>query len=607
MAIEKEIKIKVDTTQANKNVDGLNDSVEQVGTTAEESGDKASKAINGVSKSSKGAEKSAKGASLGVKAIGTAIKAAGIGLALALFAKLAEVMSKNQKVSDALSVVFGTVSNVLGQVVNGVVDAISAVYEATNGFNSLGKVLSGLVTLALTPLKLGFYGVKLGLQEAQLAWEESFFGDKDPETIKQLNKRIEETRKNIIEVGADAIQAGSDVYNNFSTAIDEVTALGTAGINALSDVSIKAAYEQSKLNVELTNTAALAEASLQGLIEKYDRQAEQLRQVRDDEAKSIKERIDANEELGRVLDEQAKAQKALAGTRVALAQQELALNKDNIEAQKAVIEAQNEVLAIEAQVEGFRSEQLVNRNSLLREQKEILRELNEIGKADLELAKEEAAQLRDDRIAQIELQVEDEKEKFRLLAAARKDYDDTIAALDLEAAEKAKKVAEANEQIAKKEADAKVKNIGKVSETIDAFAELANEKTAEGKTLAVASSTINTFRGVSDALAATTVTPFETALKFANAAAIGVAGLKNVKDILKVQVPNGGGGGSAAVSSSATQGATAPAFNLTANSGVNQLAGDVSGAEPVRAYVVGSDVTTQQQMDMATFGQAGLG
>ena len=35
----------------------------------------------------------------------------------------------------------------------------------------------------------------------------------------------------------------------------------------------------------------------QGLVEKYDLQAEQQRQIRDDESKTIEERIKANEKL----------------------------------------------------------------------------------------------------------------------------------------------------------------------------------------------------------------------------------------------------------------------------------------------------------------------
>ena len=47
--------------------------------------------------------------------------------------------------------------------------------------------MSGLLTLAITPLKLAFYEIQLALQVAQLAWEKSFFGGGDEAKIKELN------------------------------------------------------------------------------------------------------------------------------------------------------------------------------------------------------------------------------------------------------------------------------------------------------------------------------------------------------------------------------------------------------------------------------------
>jgi hypothetical protein len=42
-------------------------------------------------------------------------------------------------------------------------------------------------------------------------------------------------------------------------------------------------------------------------------------------------------------------------------------------------------------------------------------------------------------------------------------------------------------------------------------------------------------------------------------------------------------------------------FNVVGNTGVNQLAETLSGQEqqPIQAYVVGSEVTTQQGLDMS--------
>ena len=46
-------------------------------------------------------------------------------------------------------------------------NTFTAVSKATGGFDALGKVLSGLVTIGLAPLKIGFYAIKLGLEQAQ--------------------------------------------------------------------------------------------------------------------------------------------------------------------------------------------------------------------------------------------------------------------------------------------------------------------------------------------------------------------------------------------------------------------------------------------------------
>ena len=40
-----------------------------------------------------------------------------------------------------------------------------------------------------------------------------------------------------------------------------------------------------------------------------------------------------------------------------------------------------------------------------------------------------------------------------------------------------------------------------------------------------------------------------------------------------------------------------PQFSMVGTSGINQLAQSVAQDRPLRAYVVGSDVTTQQELD----------
>ena len=658
--IKKEIEIVVETGAANKEAKQLKDTIEETGGVAKKSGAEATKSIEEVGKASKNTEKSAKGASIGIKAIGLGLKALGIGAVTAAIAFFADALSRNQKFTDALSTALETIALVFTQVVNAIVKTVEQVNASSAGFDSLGKVIKGLLTLAITPLKLSFFAIKLALQEAQLAFEKSFFGDKDPKTIKQLNEDIDKTRLNILEVGADAVKAGKDVALNVAGAIGELASAAAIATDNLGKISVKSAFEQAKVTNQLKNTAELAAASIQGLIEKYDREAELLRQIRDDDRLSIEQRIKANNDLGLKLDEQAKAQKDLANVGLQLARQNLKGNEDNQAFRKAEIEALNEIAAIEATVTGFRAEQLTNRNALDKERIELLRELNEIGKTDVELAKLEAEQLRDDRLIQISLQVEDTKEKFRLLAEAQKDFNATITEIDETEKERLDKIeieknkkdidsfnlkiendalsfenrleiikqqeeainnsifasddertkalkanSDARTNIEKLEADSKAMLLASVSSSLQQAGKIAGEETEAGKALAVASALINTYQGIS----AGVKLGFPAAIPAVLAAA--TVGFKSVKDIIAVKTPMGGGssvGGSAASAAGGGR-QSSPAFNLTGRSNVNQLQTGIDQQEtaPVRAFVVSQDVTNQQAADRATRSQASFG
>ncbi len=62
--------------------------------------------------------------------------------------------------------------------------------------------------------------------------------------------------------------------------------------------------------------------------------------------------------------------------------------------------------------------------------------------------------------------------------------------------------------------------------------------------------------------------------------------------------PSGGGGGTPA---------PAPQFNVVGNSGVNQIAQTLGNQQPVQAYVVANNVTTQQSLDRNIVNNASLG
>ena len=619
MAIKKQIIIDADTSSAQKGVDDLSDSVKELDKNLEKAGDESEKTIKKTDDAAKKSKKSVSSLSTGFKSLGTAIKATGIGLVVAAVAALTVAFTKNQRVMDKVSEVFETISIVFSKVTDALINVYDSVAQNTENFNGLKAVMLGLLNLAITPLKVAFFGIQLAIQNAQLAWEKSFFGDKDANTIKELNASIKLTEEALFEVGKKAVESASSIVTNFKDAVGEVGAIGTKVGEELSKVSVSAAYEQAQINVQLKNTAQLAVAQQQRLVEQYDRLAEQQRQIRDDNSKSIEERIIANEKLAGVLEKQEKALLAGAGAQIAAAQAEL--NKNNtIENQVALTEALANKEGILAQVEGFRSEQLVNRIALKKEEIDLDNSISDAEKQrqldkldfEAELATTEEgknAKLQERLDLENEILLEDLARKKELYAEgtqarvdAEQEFADKKQELDQNQILLNNKII-ADTKAADDKADAdKIKDAELVEQTKYKLADktfqtiglLAEENSKLGKATAAAQALVNTYQGITAELATKTATPFGFALKIANIAATTAIGFKAVKDILSTSAssstsaPSGGG----------TGGATAPSFNLVAGSGTNQIAEGISQQPtPLRAFVVSSEVTTAQSLD----------
>ena len=353
------MEIDVNASAAQKDVQKLTNQFKELGKSAPQS-------IQDIDDGVESTVKSTKSLATAFYGVGVAIKALGIGLIIGALSTLKEVFMGNQKVADTFAVVMGTVSNIFSQVTNVIVSMVEKVGSATNGFEGLKKTIGGLLTLSLTPLKAAFYGIKLTIDEVRLAWEESIFGDGDPKTIKKLTERIDETKTSLKEVGTDAVAAGKQVANNIGKAVNEVGAVVQGSVDGISKISVSGAIAQAKANVQLQNTAKLAEAEQARLVEQYDRQAEKLRQVRDEERNSVEDRIKANNNLKDVLENQQQAMLAQADAQIAAARSTLSQN-NNIENQVALTTALGNREGVLAQIEGLRSEQKANDLALNKE------------------------------------------------------------------------------------------------------------------------------------------------------------------------------------------------------------------------------------------------
>lgn len=647
MAEEKmNLEITINTTDGEKNVDNLN-------------------------KKTKEAGKSAKEGQGAFSSLGNTIKSLGVISVIAgAFNFFKETLSKNQKVADSVAAVFNTIATITNKLVDIFISVTDKVSKSTNGFDALGKVLSGILTLAITPLKLAFDGIKFTIQQVQLAWEKSPFGDKDQSVIKELTKDIEATKESLSKTGTNAVEAGKNIVNNFGEAVSSVGKVINGVVEEASKISVKAVYEQSKATLALQNNAKLAAAELSGLVEKYDRQAETLRQVRDDEFRSIDDRIAANNKIGKVLDEQEKAMKKLAATKVAAARAELNQNKTSIDLQVALKEAINEQAGIEAQVAGLRSEYLVNQTGLAKEKLAIDASLaasnNKISldekKANAELIKDELTKLEVKKsialeeanleLTRLQENINNAKagtqakadaeiayaEKRLEIATQIKTLDDNIATTTLANQEKARtekealliadyeltkalgnakfedeltlydKTRELERQniLARKHSAAELEAFDKqtaaariaiekatqetklsiISDALGAVSDAVGRETAAGKAFAVAQAVMNTYSAANKAMSA-----YPPPFSFIAAATTVAAGLMNVKKIISTPLPGVSGGGSMPSVSAPM----APQLQQPTTTNISQQSINDIGNQAVRAYVVETDVTSNQQ------------
>ena len=126
------------------------------------------------------------------------------------------------------------------------------------------------------------------------------------------------------------------------------------------------------------------------------------------------------------------------------------------------------------------------------------------------------------------------------------------------------------------------------------------------KAFNLASALTNTYLAVTAALAnKKEIFPGQ---RFIEAGLAGAAGAVQVAKIAKTQFEGGSSSGAGSVGGDGGGGAptmSAPQFNVVGQSGVNQLAS--LNQQPVQAYVVSGQVTSQQALDRNRLANATLG
>tara|TARA_R110000803_G_scaffold198057_1_gene261744 strand:- start:334 stop:2088 length:1755 start_codon:yes stop_codon:yes gene_type:complete len=507
------------------------------------------------------------------------------------FEILKETFQGNQKVMDAfnigmeaLSLAFNDLFNYLNDNVGTVIEYFKAIFsDPQQALKDLGVAIKkNIIERLNSSLEVfGYLGTAIK-KVFQGDWEGAM------EAAKNAGKEYVD-----VLTGVDG--SFDKIKENVSSASESILAYG------------KSTLKSAKEIVELNKASEMSAVINQGLIEKYDRQAEQQRQIRDEERNTIQDRVDANNKLNEILDEQESLMLKNVDLQIKAAQAQYAKNDSDANA-IALLEAKNEKASIESQIEGFRSEQKSNDLALDRESLELTQSKTD-AEAELNIA---SLQFNADQIL---------GEYAKLLAikeVADKEYQINLKRLNDKKAlykegtmafqEAQNEIDQLNQDFSQQEVEIdKQTTSAKMDLASNAMGDLASifgEESKAGKAAAIAQTSIETFKGATSAFSSLAGIPIVGPVLGGIAAAAAVAaGIANVKKIASIgpSVPSGGG--------SVPSVPQAPRFNVVGASETNQLAQAIGEKEtkPVKAFVVSNDVTNAQALDRNIVEGASIG
>jgi hypothetical protein len=203
-------------------------------------------------------------------------------------------------------------------------------------------------------LSKGFKGLGLSLKAAGIGLVIEGF---------QLFKDVLSSNQGVSDSFAVSLQTLIFAFNGI---IQAVSSGNFASIPSVLGESLKSAQEFVALQKEV----AIADAQRNKTQLEFQMLSERARQVRDDEMRTIEERIEANELVNYFLTEQMKLEEEMVAKKVQLAQLEYDRNPNN-ENYLALLEAQTEQIDVQERIEGQMSEYMMNKNGLQRELNEL--------------------------------------------------------------------------------------------------------------------------------------------------------------------------------------------------------------------------------------------
>lgn len=564
-----EVEIKENFEKVNKNVEAIVDSLNDV----KEAQDK-------VTESVQKSEKATEDLSGGFKALGIALKGAGIGLAIETFNEFKEAVAANQRVSDKFNTTLGATKIIFNDLLDKATDwdkLKKLLMTEVNGdfFKKAGDYFKNVGKTAEKQVELQ-NEVKLAIVEQQGLVEK---GDVKAEKFRQIRDN-----DNL------SIQTRIQANKNLGVALDEQAAAMTKLGNKqkeLADLNVK-------INNNIENQVAQKEAQ-----NNLDAIAAQITGLRSEQLiNEIALKKESNALDAEATDDAIARAKSRIDTNTSLMKNEEERRLQEIFDIQSVGEYELKILDERRKKYAQNTPDRIAADNAYRTKSQELDNNLKVKRDELD------SYLIDSHLNNLSIISSNEFESYSIRLKALNEYN-KVAQKSTQISEDEKR--RISMETVKQERVLQKERLDMVSNTLGNMASLFEQGSTAGKAFAISQSLINTFQGITAELATKTATPFEFGLKVANIATTAAIGFKAVQDI--INTPSMSEGGSANVSASGGAVASAPQFNVVGASGVNQLAQSINSREnqPVKAYVVASEVTSQQSLDRNKVSSASLG
>lgn len=580
-----DIEIKENLDSVNKKVDDVAGSLEDVKKKADQLGESLKKVeqdVKDIGSSSQKAESSLDKLGSSIRSIGSTIKGIGMGLLVTQFDDFKEALTGSNNVADLFSNSLNVVKKSASDLGN----------VATSGsfFDKIKSALQLSPGQALENVKKYFSAAYKQAEDTTKKTNDALFAQvKQQGIFEEYDRRAEEQRK-IRDNELLPLSEREEANNKLLTIVQEQKDLMLAQAKiqldaATAEYNLTGKREDKVKKMEAENNILAIQAQLQGFITEQDQaRIALIMQRRQLAADTIKTEVEnetsrlqtANSTIKtegqRLQDERFNLKRSLQDWAKFYEDR----IKENKKGSSGIIEIENEA------------------NLKLQEIRNAIA-VNEDQTATYFYSRDQERRM---------MVVNNEREAFSYRLYALKKFNEE-AQKSTQISEDEKRKIAADTLVQQKSLENQ--RLSMVSNTLGNISSLFEENSTAGKAFAISQALINTYQGITAELATKTATPFEFGLKVANIAATAAMGFKAVKDIIATPAMSDGASGISI--SGDTGSASAPQFNVVGASGVNQLAQSIQGREnkPVKAYVVASEVTSQQSLERNRVMSASIG